>query len=136
MHTKQKKSSPDSPRPKVREEILFTLQNSPTPLSAEHILKTLKRKKSTLNKTTVYRALDAMLRHAEIREVQFSERKKRFEIENTKHHHHLVCTKCESVKDIVLPYDLAEDEQKIQKQTGFKIHKHALEFFGTCANCS
>lgn len=124
-----------TPRRKIREDVVLILKNNPHPLTAEKILAKLKKKKPTLNKTTIYRALDTMLKNGKIREIQFSERKKRYEIENTPHHHHLVCTSCEAVENINMVADLIQEEKKIQKKTGFDIQKHTLEFFGICTNC-
>jgi hypothetical protein len=60
---------------------------------------------------------------------------KRYELLQEGHHHHVICSKCRKVQDVVLKVDLDAEEHKIQKDTGFKIQSHSLEFFGLCTDC-
>jgi len=119
---------------KIRREIVGMLEDTKVPLAAPEILEVLKKKKLDANKTTVYRELEFLVEQNIAQEVEFGDKKKRYEISD-KHHHHVVCVECKQVEDVDLQADLDGVEKKIAKQKGYKIINHSLEFFGLCANC-
>ena len=51
-------------------------------------------------------------------------------------HHHVVCTSCGAVREIDTAFcpgdELAHD---VERQTGFTIARHTLDFYGLCAAC-
>ena len=110
------------------------LVKAQAPLAALDILQVLEKKKLQVNKTTVYRELDFLGENNIVQEVEFGDKKKRYEISD-KHHHHVVCVQCKRVEDVDLEKDLDMEERKIAKQKGYKIINHSLEFFGLCAKC-
>src|SRR3989344_424207 len=118
----------------VRKALVELLEKSKMPLSADELGKSLEAKKLKVNKSTVYRELDFLKGNNIVQEVEFGDKKKRYEI-SAKHHHHVVCLECKSVQDVDLQSDLDEAERKIARQKGFKIINHSLEFFGLCASC-
>ena len=118
----------------VRRVLVELLEKSKTPLAADEIGEALKRKKLEVNKTTVYRELDFLLARGIAQEVEFGDKKKRYEI-SAKHHHHVVCVECKRAEDVDLGQDLDAVEKKIAKQKGYKIINHSLEFFGLCKKC-
>ncbi len=119
----------------ARTVLLWVLEANSTPLSVPQILAALARRGKTVNKTTVYRELNTLLERGMVRELQFGDLKKRYELTPENHHHHLVCTRCHRVEDVELPRDLDFQERQIEKQKKFKILNHTLEFFGICAVC-
>ena len=119
---------------KVRREMVALLVKAQAPLAALDILQVLEKKKLQVNKTTVYRELDFLGENNIVQEVEFGDKKKRYEISD-KHHHHVVCVQCKRVEDVDLEKDLDMEERKIAKQKGYKIINHSLEFFGLCAKC-
>lgn len=119
----------------AREQIINTFNKSTSPISAIDLLEALEKLDNKVNKTTVYRELDFLLEKNLVREVEFGEGRKRYELNTGTHHHHLVCRKCKKVEDVDLKTDLSSEEKLIEKETGFKIESHSLEFFGYCKNC-
>lgn len=119
----------------TRGAILQLLTDSPTPFSAAEILAGLVRRRMGVNKTTIYRELDLLCSEGVLRELQFGDRKKRYEVAPEGHHHHLVCTDCHRVEDVELKNDLDSEEKRIERMKKFKIARHSLEFFGICASC-
>ena len=111
---------------------IFT--RNPTPLTTRDIILKLKQNHLNPNKTTVYREIEFLNNLGLITGVDFGEGKKRYEL-TRKHHHHIICIKCKTIKDISLEKDLGLDSSKIIKTTGFKPISHSLEFFGLCKNC-
>lgn len=122
---------------KARLAIIQTLLSAGKPLSVAQILATPNVKVVSTEKTTVYRELDFLLAERLARKVDLQDGKKRFEIlRHDDHHHHLICTKCESVTCVALPSHLREIEETLEKKHKFTITSHTLEFFGTCSSCS
>lgn len=91
--------------------------------------------KLNVNKTTVYRQLDQLLKSGIVCEVEFGDGKKRYEFATDGHHHHLICNNCHVVTCLELDRDLESLEKKIKARNGFNVLNHNLEFFGTCRAC-
>ena len=57
----------------------------------------------------------------------------------TGHHHHLLCSQCGVVKDVVVPdaleHDLDTTLAKLAKREGFALDRHRLDLIGRCASC-
>ena len=55
------------------------------------------------------------------------------------HHHHLVCSACGAVEDVVLPADAEKDLERalrrIARERGFALVSHRLDLVGACGNC-
>ena len=83
---------------------------------------------------TSYRTLELFNDLGFVQKIQFEDNIARFElIEKQNHHHHLVCIECGKREDIAL--DELPFIRQIQKQSDFKVQRHALEFFGFCIIC-
>lgn len=119
----------------AREALIDILLVNRHPLTVFELLAALKKRRINVNKTTVYREIEFLKTHKILHEIQFAERSKRYEIASDDHHHHLVCLNCDRVSDVKLSQELAREEQRIEKATGFKILNHSLEFFGICSTC-
>ena len=50
------------------------------------------------------------------------------------HHHHLVCSQCGRAVDFS-DCGLSQLEERLSKDTGFKIEGHLLEVYGRCLDC-
>jgi Fur family ferric uptake transcriptional regulator len=120
----------------VRTKILEVLSRQSTPLSAFELQEALQRKKIVVNKTTVYRQIALLQKHALVHEIRLHDRTKRYELVTAAtHHHHLVCTSCNRIEDINFKEDIERQEKLIAQQKKFKVLSHSLEFFGVCATC-
>lgn len=89
-------------------------------------------KKIKIDLATTYRNLQKLEEANIIKSVYLHDNQTRFEMND--HHHHLVCTKCNSIeeyKDCKL--DTAIENLKIN--FGFSANSHSLEFFGVCKTC-
>jgi Fe2+ or Zn2+ uptake regulation protein len=55
------------------------------------------------------------------------------------HHHHMVCSTCGAVEDILLPGEIEEELEKalrrIARQRGFALTSHRLDLVGDCTRC-
>ncbi|NBY60852.1 MAG: transcriptional repressor, partial [Actinobacteria bacterium] len=56
------------------------------------------------------------------------------------HHHHLLCSECGDVRDVVIPEHLEKklDNElgRIAKRSGFKLGQHRLDLIGRCQKCA
>ncbi|MGD0863284.1 MAG: transcriptional repressor [Candidatus Limnocylindrales bacterium] len=54
--------------------------------------------------------------------------------ESTRHHHHLVCTRCQravDLEDLGMTAIVAE----MERRTGYKVARHRVELWGLCPAC-
>ena len=116
--------------------ILEAMLRKAEPLSVEDLLSFVSKNRFQSHKTSIYRQLSLLEKEKVIREVQFGESKKRYEIYPDTHHHHFICTACGYIEDVESVKDVDALERKISKEKKVKITNHSLEFFGLCGKCS
>lgn len=87
------------------------------------------------NRTTVYRELEMLVREGFVFELDFGEGKKRYELSDGTHHHHLYCRQCSAIECFQIGPHLAAVEAQIMAERQFQVQNHHLEFFGMCARC-
>lgn len=123
----------------ARTEIVRILLKATAPLAADEILTHLTARHLPVNKTTVYREIEFLMKQGVIEEVHFDDRKKRYELSGQEHHHHLICIQCKTVEDVALSAELAEAERRQEEsltlEKKFRVLSHCMEFFGLCAKC-
>lgn len=129
LHTKNARIT------RAREAIIDIIFSKRKPLSAAEVISNLKRKNVFVNKTTVYRELDFLLKNGLLKPVFLKPGTVHYESAFLPHHHHLVCDTCGSIAEI----DCVVDEQKLLqkiKTNGFEVKQHKFELYGTCTNCT
>lgn len=120
----------------VRLALVYALGRDGKPRTPQELLRALAKQGLKANKTTVYRQLETLERYKIINAVYFADRAKRYELaDESGHHHHLVCLRCQRVVDVNWPADLKKYEQEIWQKNKFKVRRHSLEFFGLCQAC-
>lgn len=119
----------------IRENILDFIAKSQKPLSYFDLQKLLDQKKLSVNKTTIYRELNLLKEQKIIKDLQFKDGIKYYELMPEGHHHHIICNQCEAIDHIELKRDLYEEEESIFKNNKFKVLTHSLEFYGICSSC-
>jgi len=119
---------------RARSAIIDFLLNTGQPLTASNICNTLNGQGLKFDRATVYRELIFLLANGVVRQVRFPGKATHYEI-NSGHHHHLVCTMCNAVKDVILGKHLENHERQIYRKEKFKVVSHSLEFYGLCNNC-
>ncbi|TXH07925.1 MAG: transcriptional repressor [Candidatus Moraniibacteriota bacterium] len=122
---------------KTRGLILSFLHEADRPLTPSAILGLCHQAGRPANKTTIYRDLDALVKAGIVRKVIVSDRKQYFELTERGHHHHLICTRCEEIKDIDLDEAaVLKRADRLGEKLGFLIQSHAVEFYGLCHSCA
>ncbi|RJQ16271.1 MAG: transcriptional repressor [Nitrospiraceae bacterium] len=111
--------------------ILSYLNGNRTHPSAEDIYKAVQKQYPTMSFATVYNTLEALKEKGNIRELKLDSAKKRYDPDNTPHHH-LICVKCNEIVDIHWAFELSLPDKTVQ---GFELIGNHIEFYGICRKC-
>lgn len=115
-----------------RQQVIKVINDHP--LTTQEIHNLLKKKKVDIDLASVYRSLDLFVKLGIIRALELGEGKKRYEVvDESNHHHHLVCNSCGNIEDVVV--NEKNLIHNIKEKSKFKIDHHHLEFFGLCSGC-
>lgn len=118
-----------------RQAILKILARRASPLTIREIFAALDPGACDL--ATVYRCMHLLRVLGLVKLLDFGDGAARFELlagSADEHHHHLICTRCAAVVEIVECFT-ADLEQRIALQNGYTAVTHRLEFFGICPRC-
>lgn len=103
-------------------------------MSAEDVYRTLLESGDDVGLATVYRVLTQFETAGLITRHHFDEGHSVFEINQGKHHDHILCVKCGKVEEFV--DDVIEQRQQdIAKKAGYSMTDHCLYIYGVCAEC-
>ncbi|RJP31278.1 MAG: transcriptional repressor [Actinobacteria bacterium] len=118
-----------------REVIYRVLQeNEGKPLSLDDIHSLACEKRPGLGLTTVYRTLD-LFRELEVAlPVHLHGDSQYYEINEGKHHHHMVCLSCGDV-ELLEACLIEEIEDIVRDGSDFMITGHCMSLFGYCPDC-
>lgn len=116
-----------------REGILRVLAHSDRPLTVEEIRQGMAENRS--GSPTVYRNLERFVAEGWVEGILGADQTMRFVRCRTRaHHHHLQCEGCGRM--VELPGCGVESAAAAaEQQTGFRITRHQLMFFGLCTEC-
>jgi Fe2+ or Zn2+ uptake regulation protein len=118
---------------KQRDAILRVLMGTKSHPTAEWLYEEVRKEIPNISLGTVYRNLRLMKEQGEILELEQTGTYRRFDA-NSANHYHFRCDRCGKVYDIDEPVVLGIDE-RVEKNTGFKVSHHRLEFRGLCRDC-
>lgn len=117
----------------ARLNVLDVFHRNRKPLSIKNLVSAVKSQR--IDQATVYRVVKSLLAVDLIRPVELRHGHAHYElVDNTKHHHHMVCDNCGKVEDITVPGE-AQLLARIQKTHQYQLRDHAVEMFGLCRNC-
>ena len=100
-------------------------------LSAEDVYKALIAEGIDVGLATVYRVLTQFEQAGLLIRHHFETGKAVFELNDEKHHDHLVCLTCGRVEEF-FDAEIEKRQTKIAKERGFTIHEHALYLYAEC----
>ena len=105
-------------------------------LTAEDVYKLLLTEGLDIGLATVYRVLTQFEQAGLLVRHHFESGKAVFELNEGKHHDHLVCMQCGRVEEF---YDaeIEKRQNRVAKERGFEIKEHALYLYAECTkpNC-
>lgn len=118
-----------------RIKILHMLeQSNARHLSAEDIYKALLDSGEDVGLATVYRVLTQFEAAGLVSRHHFESGHSVFEVNEGKHHDHMLCVKCGKIEEFV--DEVIEERQRaIAKKAGYAMTDHSLYIYGICKNC-
>ncbi len=109
-------------------------QNADEHLSAEDVYRHLMDESDEkIGLATVYRVLTQFESAGLIARHNFDGGQAVFELEQGKHHDHIVCVTCGKVVEFV-DKTIEERQSSIAREHGFKLSDHSLVMYGDCTN--
>jgi len=120
-----------------RLKILEILEGRPDQhMSAEDVFKALLDSGEDIGLATVYRVLTQFETAGLVQRHNFESGSAVFELDDGKHHDHIVCEDCGRVEEFVDPV-IEERQSDIAAGHDFKIVSHSLTIYGRCTreNC-
>jgi Fur family ferric uptake transcriptional regulator len=105
-------------------------------MTAEDVYRVLLDEHSDVGLATVYRVLTQFEQAGILIRSHFESGKAVYELDDGKHHDHLVCLDCGRVEEFYDP-EIEKRQHAVAKAKGFTIADHALSLYATCnrENC-
>ena len=104
-------------------------------MTAEDVFRVLLNEHSDIGLATVYRVLTQFEQAGILERSHFESGKAVYELNEGKHHDHLVCTGCGRVEEFYDP-EIERRQQMISKDKGWILQDHAMSLYGLCADCA
>ena len=119
--------------PRVRIINLFE-QSKVRHLTAEDVYKQLLSEGVDVGLATVYRVLTQFEQAGILERSHFESGKAVYELNEGKHHDHLICTGCGKVEEF---YDseIERRQQMVAKDKGWILQDHSMSLYGLCGDC-
>ena len=119
-----------------RRLVLEAIEEAGQPICVPHILTRIQQHKPNVNKSTVYRTVEALEALGIISSVDLGAGRTQYELRrDTDHHHHLICVQCDASIEIDdTPFQALREY--IRTQYGFEPDLHHLGIQGRCARCA
>ncbi|MET0209331.1 MAG: ferric iron uptake transcriptional regulator [Burkholderiaceae bacterium] len=104
-------------------------------MTAEDVFRVLLNEHSDIGLATVYRVLTQFEQAGILERSHFESGKAVYELNEGKHHDHLICTSCGKVEEF---YDseIERRQQMIASDKGWILQDHAMSLYGLCADCA
>ena len=104
-------------------------------MTAEDVFRILLNEHSDIGLATVYRVLAQFEQAGILERSHFESGKAVYELNEGKHHDHLICTSCGKVEEF---YDaeIERRQQMIALDKGWVMQDHAMSLYGLCAECA
>jgi len=114
--------------------VIRTIISSQDHLTPGAIHKKVYQDHPSIGLVTVYRTLEILAELELICELHAGGSCHSYTIGAPQHHHHLICSDCGRVVDFT-GHNLSELEERLSKESGFRIDGRLLEFTGLCQSC-
>jgi len=116
---------------KVILEELNKLTSHPT---AEELHRIVRNRLPKISIATVYRNLEMLSADGEVLKMEVAGTQRRFD-GTTDNHYHIRCSVCGRVDDVHMAL-VDEIEKTAQKNSGYRVLSHRVEFTGICSDCT
>ncbi|MBP3964396.1 MULTISPECIES: Fur family transcriptional regulator [Paenibacillus] len=123
--------------PQREATVRVLLENEEDHLSAEDVFMLVKDIAPEIGLATVYRTLELLSELHVVEKMNFGDGVARYDLRadnNKHHHHHLICVQCGTMSEILEDW-LGPLEERLEREYGFTVLDHRLDFQGICVNC-
>jgi len=103
-------------------------------LTAEGIYRTLLDEGEEVGLATVYRVLTQFEQAGLVQRHYFDGERAFFELDEDKHHDHMICMRCGRVEEFVND-DIERLQLEVAAAHNFKLTEHRMELYGLCGSC-
>ncbi|MFP4559751.1 MAG: ferric iron uptake transcriptional regulator [Thiohalorhabdus sp.] len=103
-------------------------------LTAEGVYRSLLDAGEEVGLATVYRVLTQFEQAGLVKRHHFDGERAFFELDENKHHDHMVCVRCGRVEEFYNE-QIERLQQQVAKEHGFRLTDHRMELYGLCADC-
>jgi Fur family ferric uptake transcriptional regulator len=103
-------------------------------LTAEGVYRSLLEAGEEVGLATVYRVLTQFEQAGLVKRHHFDGERAFFELDEHKHHDHMVCMRCGKVEEFVND-EIERLQREVADEHGFKLTDHRMELYGLCAEC-
>lgn len=117
-----------------RQIILEVLHEAGTHCTPEDVYQRVQTRSSAINRTTVYRTLDFLVRLGLVTTAHLQGNQVIYELASDQPHHHLVCQQCDKV-EMIDHTMVASMLANIEAHSGYQINTDHLVLFGICPHC-
>jgi len=118
-----------------RLKILEILEDSPLRhMSAEEVYKALLDSGEEIGLATVYRVLTQFEAAGLVSRHHFEGGHSVFEMDDGKHHDHLMCVKCGKIEEFI-DETIESRQRAIAEKFNFEMTDHCLYIYGICPEC-
>lgn len=117
-----------------RRAVIHAIANSIDHLTPADIYDRIHLDHPGIGLVTVYRTLEVLATLNLVCELHTGTNCPSYTLSVPQHHHHLVCSDCGKVVDFT-GHNLTELEERLARESGFRIDNHILEFTGCCRTC-
>jgi Fur family ferric uptake transcriptional regulator len=116
-----------------RRALLEAIEKSHAHPTADEVHRLVRRRLPRISLGTVYRNLEVLADLGMIQKVELGSGQRRYDAVR-EHHYHVRCQRCGRVEDVWLRRARGL-ETAAQRQSGYEITGHRLDFLGLCARC-
>lgn len=117
-----------------RVELIRLIVTSDGHPSASQLYVQIKKQFPTMSLATVYKTLDLLKELGEVLEIGLRD-DSHYDGNKPYPHPHLICMNCQTIMDGELDTAVKKIVQEVEKNFGFQIVKHQLDFYGICPDC-
>ncbi|HKJ71978.1 MAG TPA: ferric iron uptake transcriptional regulator [Gammaproteobacteria bacterium] len=103
-------------------------------LTAEGVYRSLLDAGEEVGLATVYRVLTQFEQAGLVKRHHFDGERAFFELDENKHHDHMVCVRCGRVEEFVND-EIERLQEQVAREHNFKLTEHRMELYGLCADC-
>lgn len=116
---------------KQRRAILDCLTKATRPLSVEELLCEVTRQVPTINLSTLYRNLKALILRGDVQVHELAGHLPRYTLAKPEHTHHFLCQSCNRL--FTIPFCPKDIEAMVP--SGFTMYNHSITLNGLCKEC-